>query len=66
MLVAYPLRYGASVYDKAWGWTVYLVQGVWRCLRENKLNIVPRFLFIPMLFSNVKFGDGCDTTIINQ
>ncbi len=37
MLVVCPLPdKGISIFDKAWEWTVYLVQGVWRCLRENK------------------------------
>ena len=30
----------------AWEWTVYSVVGVWRCLSNNKLNIVPRFFII--------------------
>ncbi|MDE6242552.1 MAG: hypothetical protein K2M14_00925, partial [Muribaculaceae bacterium] len=30
--------------EMAWGWTVYFVKGVWRCLRYDKQDIAPRFL----------------------
>ncbi len=39
-------RQGESICNKAWEWTVYSMLGVWRCLLEDKLNIVPRFFFI--------------------
>lgn len=43
--ISTPPTRGAEIFGKAWEWTVYLVQGVWRCLREDKLNIVLRFLY---------------------
>ncbi len=47
MLVAYPLPDKGLRYSiKAWEWTVYFDNGVWRCLRDDKLNNVLRFFLL--------------------
>ena len=63
MLVAYPLPDKGLRYSiKAWEWTVYFDNGVWRCLRDDKPNNVLRFSFLYKHYLLiVKFGGIRDT-----
>ncbi|MDE6007380.1 MAG: hypothetical protein K2G67_07490, partial [Muribaculaceae bacterium] len=36
-------RQGVSIFGMAWEWTVYSMSGVWRCLLEDRQEIIPRF-----------------------
>ena len=51
-------RQGVSISDKAWEWTVYFVQGVWRCPVKIDKNIIPRFFS----YHHLKVKSGMEAT----
>lgn len=54
MLVVYPFPPTRDlIFGLAWEWTVYLVQGVWRCLREDKQEHHPALFSYHNLMSNL-------------